>query len=787
VSTGKIINQNIGPRINAQAAMQCVQAMLTGDPIANFYADKTDILVNQSVLFTDNSANGGSNNITAWQWTFTGGTPSSFTGKTPPAITYNSVGNYNVTLTVTNSKSSKSTTKTGYIKVSAIPYGQWIAQNTKFAAAGRGIKNISIVNSNVIWAIAYNGSNPKMTIQEFTKTTDGGTTWTPGKITILDTSKVKIGMLKAADANTAWVAVTKRSAGGANGIWKTTNGGTSWTQQTTATFSNASSYPNVLHFWDLNTGFCMGDPINGEFEIYTTSNGGTTWTLLPGTSIPNPLTGEASYNSIGGVEVVQDNVWFTTSKGRIYYSSDKGKNFVVYQTPISDFLNGRISFKNATEGILSDNTGKIWKTTNSGATWTLTTTTGKVFKSGICWVEGTDLIFTTGSSSLVADCGSSYSLDAGVNWITIDTEEHTCVDFLNSMIGWSGHFNTNASTGGVWKWRNLQNPMVPNFTASTINICTGATVTFTDQTTGTTPTTWSWTFPGGSPGTSTTQNPSIIYNSAGTYDVTLVTGDLSGGTATKTKVGYVIVSVLPTTPGTISGLADPCVGKTETYFVPGISTNTYNWTLPAAWTGSSSTNSINTIVGSGNGKISVRATNVCGTSAARTFSVTPTNTPAAVAGYNSNIISDSVVFTSTSTNATTWHWDFNDGTTSNIANPGHRFKSNGTYNVKLVVTNKCGTDSVSKTILITSVEIGLQTVSSLKIFPNPASSKLFIEFGSTALNYKGEILVIDITGRIQIIGQIESGNCVLDISELKKGIYFIQLKNSGEVFRFLKE
>lgn len=783
ISSGKTINQNIGPRINAQAALQCVQALLTGDPIANFFADRTDIIVKDSVIFTDNSVGGG-NNITAWQWTFTGGTPSTYTGKTPPLIYYYSTGSYNVALTVTNSKSSKTTTKTAYIKVSPKPYGQWIMENTGFATVSRGIDFISIVNPNVVWALAYDGSAAKKTVQEFTKTINGGTTWTPGTINLADTS-LNVANLHAYDANTAWIAVAPGTvAGKKGGVFKTINGGGTWTKQASALYTNAASFTDVIHFWGLDTGVVVGDPINNEFEIYTTINSGATWTAVAAGNIANPLTGEFAY--VNGIEVVKNNVWCTTNKGRLLYSSDRGKNWVAYQTPIADFAgaaaSGHVSFKNATEGILTDNTGKVWKTTNSGSTWTPVTITGTVFREGLCWVEGTDVIFSTGSASALS--GSSYSLDAGVTWVTIDAIQHLYVDFLNTTTGWSGGFNSSATVNGIWKWKNMQNPMAPNFTASNISICAGATVTFTDQTTGTIPTTWTWTFPGGTPGTATTQNPAITYNTAGTYDVTLVTGD-GTGTATKTKVGYVTVSVLPSAPGAISGLPDPCVGVVETYFVPGASGVTYNWTLPATWTGTSITSSINATVGSGSGNISVTATNNCGTSTATTFSVTPTTTPAAVAGYNSNVLGDSVAFTSTSTNATTWLWDFGDGGTSTIANPGHKYLSNGNYNVKLIVTNKCGIDSITKAVSITSVGIVSHTAASLKMYPNPASSKLFIELGSGT--YKGEIRVMDVTGRVINTSQVDGNHFAIDISGLEAGMYFIEMKNTNELFRFLKE
>ena len=50
---------------------------------------------------------------------------------------------------------------------------------------------------------------------------------------------------------------------------------------------------------------------------------------------------------------------------------------------------------------------------------------------------------------------------------------------------------------------------VANFIASQTNITTGGQVQFTDQSTGT-PTTWQWTFQGGTPASSTLQTPPLI-------------------------------------------------------------------------------------------------------------------------------------------------------------------------------------------------------------------------------------------------------------------------------------
>lgn len=87
-------------------------------------------------------------------------------------------------------------------------------------------------------------------------------------------------------------------------------------------------------------------------------------------------------------------------------------------------------------------------------------------------------------------------------------------------------------------------PPVADFSASATTITAGESVTFTDLSTNT-PTAWSWSFTGGTPATSTTQNPTITYNTAGTYTVSL-TASNSGGSDTETKTGYITVNPIST-------------------------------------------------------------------------------------------------------------------------------------------------------------------------------------------------------------------------------------------------
>ena len=79
-----------------------------------------------------------------------------------------------------------------------------------------------------------------------------------------------------------------------------------------------------------------------------------------------------------------------------------------------------------------------------------------------------------------------------------------------------------------------------DFSGTPTSICPGSSVTYADLTTIATPTGWTWSFPGGTPATSTAQNPTIVYNTAGTYDVTLISTD-GVNSDTETKTAYITV------------------------------------------------------------------------------------------------------------------------------------------------------------------------------------------------------------------------------------------------------
>ncbi|MCD4744818.1 MAG: PKD domain-containing protein, partial [Bacteroidales bacterium] len=85
-------------------------------------------------------------------------------------------------------------------------------------------------------------------------------------------------------------------------------------------------------------------------------------------------------------------------------------------------------------------------------------------------------------------------------------------------------------------------PPITNFIADITNIYEGESVNFTDLSLGN-PTSWEWILEGGTPGSSTEQNPTIVYNTPGIYSVTL-TATNQYGSDTKTIDDYITVNEL---------------------------------------------------------------------------------------------------------------------------------------------------------------------------------------------------------------------------------------------------
>jgi len=139
---------------------------------------------------------------------------------------------------------------------------------------------------------------------------------------------------------------------------------------------------------------------------------------------------------------------------------------------------------------------------------------------------------------------------------------------LGSFVGdvtFTATFNTGFSGFGVGIYTPVGGPaLTADFSANTTSICEGGTVNFTDLSDNS-PNGWIWDFGDGT-ATSTVQNPSHVYSTAGNYTVTLTTSNVSGSDV-EIKTNYITVNPSVNFTQNIS----LCPGQTIT-----VGTSTYN-------------------------------------------------------------------------------------------------------------------------------------------------------------------------------------------------------------------
>jgi len=350
---------------------------------------------------------------------------------------------------------------TVYYKI-ILNVAEWISQASGFTATNIGINYMWGVDTNCVWAVGYNVSNPLGESQHFTRTLDGGVTWTPGLIN--NCQGLASAMIFAMDSNKAWAPMYRVSGNKPQGIYTTADGGTTWTRQTSAYYSNGFSFPNCVHFFNETDGWCMGDPINGEYEIYTTTDGGTTWVQVPGASIPNPLSGE--FGIVGYYSAVNDTVWFGTNKGRVYKSTDKGLDWTVSVVQPLNNKYIRPYFRNGMHGLVQDKnletTGTICETFDGGATWTLVSPTGPIYATDLSYIPGTENTWV--STGGYGTNGCSYSFDGGHTWndfIGTQGVVYLYQTWLNNHCGWAGGVNTSETENGIYKYIGVLLPPLP--------------------------------------------------------------------------------------------------------------------------------------------------------------------------------------------------------------------------------------------------------------------------------------------------------------------------------------
>lgn len=160
-----------------------------------------------------------------------------------------------------------------------------------------------------------------------------------------------------------------------------------------------------------------------------------------------------------------------------------------------------------------------------------------------------------------------------------------------------------------------------------------------------------------------------------------------------------------------------------------------------------------------------------------------------IANFSESISSNTATFTnsSSSVNSTlNYSWDFGDGNTSSIQNPSHTYITGGNYTITLIASNCIFSDTISKTIQIGTTSIEESAANNFKFYPNPTTNQITIKAANQLLG--SVYTVYDFTGKSVLNGQILSEQCVVELSNLSRGIYLLSIGGDlKQTFKLIKE
>jgi hypothetical protein len=343
---------------------------------------------------------------------------------------------------------------------------QWVANpaSNNLLPDNYSLYGVKMVDKDVIWATASFGTGafPATHLIKILRTTDGGKTW---QLTNVTNALGHLGFdIQAFDSTTAWISTFSDKNNLRSGLFKTSDGGQTWVQKLADSVGN-----HHLRFFDRNNGVCI-NALSRRFAY--TSDGGENWTIDNTSLAFNGKERSAAWLS-GTNSFVRkgDTIWFGTTAGRIFRSTNKGRNWTPYSTGIPPtWVIPSLAFSDARNGMLIavDSLFRyagIAKTNDGGMNWQvvpmnlITTTFNRLplitaipYKN-----EKSYLLSLENQNSSVGK--SFFTLDNGNGWYGLDKDIHShgASEFLSAQIGWMGNGITEKAKvpATMFKWDDL--------------------------------------------------------------------------------------------------------------------------------------------------------------------------------------------------------------------------------------------------------------------------------------------------------------------------------------------
>ncbi len=486
-------------------------------PVANFSVSDNSICLGQCVNFTDLSAG----TPTSWSWSFPGGTPNSSTLQTPPTVCYSTGGTKTVTLQACNANGCN--TYTLSITVSSSPPPSVTlsgntticnGQSTTLSASGANSYSWSPSTGLSATTGASVVATPTSTVKYYvTGTTTGCTDLDSIQITVSPTPTVAVTptTISICPSNSAALS----ASGATTYSWAPSTGLSSINTATTS----ASPASTTTYTVTGTTGVCTSTatvtvaigttsalPLVEGFE--TLPFAPLNWSINDGGSDGNIW---QHNTSVGGFGTSSSSTWFPNNSVNAPGTKDE------LRTTRYDFSSSTtakmffdVAYCRKSNATFSD-TLVVYASTDCGQTW------NQIYSKG-------------GSTLATAPNQNGTFTPTSAQWRT-DTV------YLNSYVGQPGvmfAFQNRNYNGNNLYLDNINisgTSTVPPVAAMSISndtMCAGTCMTVNDNSTFA-PTSWSWTFAGATPSTSTLQNPgSVCYSAPGTYTISLQACNANG-------------------------------------------------------------------------------------------------------------------------------------------------------------------------------------------------------------------------------------------------------------------
>jgi photosystem II stability/assembly factor-like uncharacterized protein len=312
---------------------------------------------------------------------------------------------------------------------------------------------VSPVNSQIVWAAGTGGA--------YTVTTNGGKSWKSGVVP--GAEALQFRDVQGVSDQIAYLMSIGNDTNNFQ-IYKTTDGGNTWSIQFTNQLVNA--FYDCMAFWTPDRGIAHSDSVNGVFPDLRTSDG-LTWQSISA-NMPPALPGEASFSSSGTCITTQgeNNAWITTGGStisRILATTDGGDTWNAYNTPLTSSPSAggfSVAFRDAQHGIVgggdlsTNGYGQTATSSDGGHSWTLTSPPpipGAIFC--LAYANGTRLMNTEPGAGNAAyartvvvtsetmpnySSGSAaWTPDEGSTWYILPAVSGAwAVAFANPSAGW---------------------------------------------------------------------------------------------------------------------------------------------------------------------------------------------------------------------------------------------------------------------------------------------------------------------------------------------------------------